>query len=147
MLADTESVKALIGQDVILAIAPSADEPGKVNIAVGHLYDYAYLADIPFGTANLIGVVEFIVALGADEYRRGEGSWTFPTQAKLQEWASHLPRDLYFESMSLPAGALMQEIRNVVAVVQLQNGMKQRYFEEANKLYLENREQEDDDEK
>ena len=142
MLADSDRVKALIGQDVILAVAPSGEEPGKVHIAVGHLYDYAFMSDIPFGTANLMGEVKFTVSLGADEYQRGEGSWTFPTQSRLQEWASRLPRRLDYEDLSLPAGAQMQEIRNVVAVVQLQDGMKERYYEKANELFLLNREQE-----
>ena len=141
MLADSDKVKALIGQDVILAVAPSAVEPGKVIIVVGQLYDYGFFSDIPLGTANMMGAVKFTVALGADEYQHGEGSWIFPAQATLQEWASELPKRLDFVDLPLPAGAQMEEIRNVIAVVQLQDGMKERYFEEANKLFRQNSEQ------
>ncbi len=142
MLADSDKVKALVGQDVILATAPSAGEPGKLSIVVGRLYDYAFLADLPFGTANMVGAVKFTVALGADEYKGGEGSWTFPTQIKLQEWASELPSRLDFDDLSLPVGAQMEEIRNVIGVVGLQDGVKEKYFETANELFLLNREQE-----
>ena len=36
----------------------------------------------------------------------------------------------------------MEEIRNVIGVVGLQDGVKEKYFETANELFLLNREQE-----
>lgn len=141
MLAEWDRVKSYIGQDVILATPPPEGEIGKLVIAVGHLYDHAFLSDIPFGTAGMMGVAKFTVDLGADEYRRSDGSWTFSTQQKLDEWASDLPARLDFVDLSLPADAQIEEIRNVFAIAPLQPGVKEKYFAIANELFLSNSEQ------
>ena len=106
MLADSDKAKSYIGQDVILATAPSAERLGRVVIVVGHLYDYAYLGDIPFGTGYVTGFAQFEVSLGADEYQLSENSWAFPTQQKLDEWAAGLPAHRVFIPQSLPSEAL-----------------------------------------
>ena len=141
MLAARDKVKSYIGQDVILATLPLDGELRKLMIAVGPLYDYAFLSDIPFGTAGMMGVAKFTVALGADEYLRSDGSWTFSTQQKLDEWASDLPARLDFVDLAVPADAQIEEIRNVFAIAPLQPGVKDKYFAIANELFLSNSEQ------
>ena len=141
MLADSDRAKSYIGQDVILALAPSAEDPGKIVIVVGHLYEYAFLSDIPFGTAFVTGFVKFTVTLGSDEYRWSGNSWNFPTQSTLDQWASELPVQLEFEEQSLPADAQAEEVRNVIAIAPLQDGMKEKYLEKANELFSLNNEQ------
>ena len=141
MLADWDRVKSYVGQDVVLATLPPENEAGKLLVVVGHLYDYAFLSDIPFGTAGLMGAAKFTVDLGADEYRSGDNSWIFSTNRRLEEWASDLPARLDFVDLSVPAHAQIEEVRNVFAVVPLQPGVKEQYFAIANDLFLSNAEQ------
>ena len=132
MLAERDEVKAYIGQDVILVAQGAMNQ---LTVVVGNLYDYGFFDDIPFGTAKMLGAAKFRVVVTADEYQVGKGSWTFPTRAALQEWASGtVPARLEFIESSLPAGAQMETIRNVFAVVPLQPGVKDIYFEKANEF-------------
>ena len=141
MLEDSDRAKSYIGQDVILATPPPEGEIGKLVIVVGHLYEYAFLSDIPFGTAGLMGAAKFTVNLGADEYLRSDGTWTFSTQRKLEEWASDLPARLDFVELSTFAHTQLEEVRNVFAIAPLQTGVKERYFAIANELFLSNSDQ------
>ena len=136
MLSDRDKVKTYIGREVILAKCPEPNAPGVIEIVVGHLYDYCYLAvDLPFGTAVMMGATKFSVNVNADEYRSGGTSWSFPTQGKLEEWATNLPARIDFLESQLPAGSTMDDIHGVVAVVPLQPGMLTEYFEKANELF------------
>lgn len=145
MLADSDRIKSYIGRDVILATSPVGEDFGQVVIVVGYLYDYAFLGDIPFGTASVVGPVKFIVRLGSDEYQVNSNSWNFPTQQYLEQWASDLPTRLEFVEPSLPPGAEFEEVRNVIAVALLQPGIKGRYLQEADELYQDNVDQREQD--
>ena len=77
MLSESETVKSYIGKDVILATDSSTEE-GQMTIIVGELYEYAFLKDMPFGTAFMIGVAKFVVPIRDDENKTGPGSWLLP---------------------------------------------------------------------
>lgn len=145
MLADSDRAKSYIGEDVILAVSPSRGDPWKVTIAVGELYEYAILSDIPFGTALLKGAAWFSVDIGADEYQCSIGSQTFPTQARLEQWASELPARQEFVVLSLPSEAHFAEIRNVIAIAKLEPELKEAYFKVANELLYYHQEDESAD--
>ena len=139
MLESRDEVKGYIGQDVILAADYSL---GQVMVVVGTLFDYGFFNSIPFGTANILGAAKFRVAVTADEHRDGEGSWTFSTHESLREWAGgKFPARLDFVDSSLPVGTQMETIDNVVAVVPLQPGVKEIYYEKANELFWINNEE------
>ena len=144
MLADMERVKSYLGKNVIIAAAPSSENPGKVTIIVGKLMGYDFLTDVPFGKATVLGAARFTVNLGMDEYQQSDNSWNFPTQRMLEIWASHVPSSLEFLDQSIPAAVLSQEVRDVIGVSPLEPGMKESYFQEADELLFYNRQQEDD---
>ena len=139
MLAESGTVKSYIGKDVILATHSSTEE-GLLTIIVGNLYDYAFLNDIPFGTAFMIGAAKLVVSIRSDENKTGSGSWSFPTRQLLQKWASgDLPARMDFVESELPVGATAEEIRNVSSVVLLQSGVKEQFYQIANELVDLNR--------
>ena len=142
MLAESQEVKSYIGKNVILATHNSEQE-GQVTIVVGRLYDYAFLNDIPFGTAFLIGAAKFVVYLLSDEYQTNTGSWSFPTRALLEKWASGaLPARIDFVESDLPVNTTAEEVRNVSSVVPLQPGVKEQFYQKANELIELNKDQE-----
>ena len=77
MLSESETLKSYIGKDVILATHSSTEE-GQLTIIVGELYDYAFLNDIPLGTAFMIGVAKFVVSIQDDENKTGPGLVVIP---------------------------------------------------------------------
>ena len=142
MLSESETVKSYIGKDVILATHSSTEE-GQLTIIVGELYDYAFLNDIPFGTAFMIGIAKFVVSIRDDENKTGPGSWSFPTRQLLEEWASgDLPARIEFVESELPVNVNAEEIRNVSSVVPLQPGVKEQFYQIANELVDLNRDDE-----
>ena len=139
MLSSRDEVKAYIGSDVILAKCPSPNNPGIIEIVVGHLYDYCYLAqDLPFGTAVMLGAAQFSVDISADEYRTDSNSWSISTREQLELWAKELPKRMEFLETQLPAGSTMQDIHGVITVVKMDKDVLTAYFEEAKKLWEAN---------
>ena len=134
MLAESALVKSYVGKDVVLA-THTPEQDGQVTIIVGHLYDYAFLNDIPFGTAFMMGAAKFVISIPSDEYKTGTGSWSLPTRALLDRWASgEIPAQIEFVVSELPVDVTAEEIRNVSSVVPLQPGVKEQFYQIANAL-------------
>ena len=134
-----DEAKGYIGQDVILA---KYESNNQLIIVVGHLYDYGFFDSIPLGTAIMLGAAKFRVTLTEDEYQSGQNSWYFHTTEKLKEWASgNIPSKLIFEESALPVDSQMETIDGVVAIVPLQPGVKETYYEKANELFWINNEE------
>ena len=136
MLSARERVKSYIGMDVMLVKCPDMNSPAIIEIVVGHLNGYYYLAqDLPFGTAVMLGATKFSINVNTDEFRQGRTSWTFSWHEALKEWVADLPKSMDFLEAQLPAGSIMEDIHGVTAIAPLKPGMLTKYIEKANELF------------
>ena len=136
MLSSRERTKAFIGLDVILARCPNIGTPGMIEIVVGHLPDYYYLAqNLPFGTAVMMGATKSSIDISGDEYCQGRTAWIFSVKEKLEEWTVAFPAGIDFLETELPAAGTVEDIHGIVAVASLGPDTLTTYFEKAKELF------------